>query len=70
MDANCDEDGNFQPLQCRKESINRLQFYRCRCVRANGTTVAGTDMRVENLRDAPDCEDRGKLGGNTFQEKS
>ena len=45
--------------------MNRLQSYLCRCVHANGTAI-GTDMRVQNLRDAPDCEDKGKLERNTF----
>ena len=54
----CDDDGNFEPLQCRRMDDGT---HTCRCVHpGNGSTVANT-MRtgIRQREDAPDCEARG-----------
>ena len=56
--ADCDEDGNYAPRQCRLVSSTRK--YNCRCVHLNGTDVSGTGVEVDSLREAPDCKDIGK----------
>ena len=60
MDAQvtCDEDGNFDPLQCRRMNDGTRTCY---CVfPGNGSMVAGT-MRtgIREREDAPDCVARG-----------
>lgn len=59
-EADCDEDGGFEPLQCRRISDGRL--YRCRCVNRNGTVISGPED-VDSLRAAPDCGDIGEVQG-------
>ncbi len=53
----CDDDGNFEPLQCRQQDTGRFQ---CRCVEPSGTLVPDTEIEVRDQRDAPDCEDIGR----------
>ena len=55
----CDEDGNFEPLQCRRMNDGT---HTCRCVHPrNGSMVAGTEVpRVTARDEAPDCESRGR----------
>lgn len=54
--ADCDEDGNYVPLQCRMNSSTGE--YSCQCVYLNGTAVSDTE--VDNLEEAPDCNDIGQ----------
>ena len=54
----CDDDGNFEPLQCRRMDDGT---HTCRCVHpGNGSMVPNT-MRtgIREREDAPDCEGRG-----------
>ena len=55
----CDEDGYFEPLQCRRMNDGT---HTCRCVHPrNGSMVAGTEVpRVTERDEAPDCESRGR----------
>lgn len=56
----CDEDGNFEPLQCTKNADSST--YLCGCVEpTTGVIVAGTAVEVRSRDDVPDCEDRGKM---------
>ncbi len=54
----CNEEGNYEPLQCSRITDRRL--YRCRCVNASGTMVPNSEQEVADPRDGPDCVDMGK----------
>ena len=54
----CDNDGNFMPLQCRM--IPGSRRYQCRCVEPSGIPVPDTETEVDSPRNGPDCEDIGK----------
>ena len=58
MDADCNEDGNFEPLQCRQMDDGT---HTCRCVHPQNGTVVSNSMRsgIIDREDAPDCESRG-----------
>ena len=56
-DFECDEDGNFSPLQCNAVSDG----FNCMCVKPlTGDTIADTEIVVADLVDAPDCSALGK----------
>lgn len=57
-EASCDDDGEFEPTQCRRQSDGS---YLCFCVRPDGTQV-GDAQAVSDPDDAPDCDDLGKQG--------
>lgn len=56
---NCDEDGNYEALQCRKNADSQLIV--CRCVDPNGSEVSGTEVSLTDSSDdfVPNC-DRGR----------
>lgn len=57
----CDEDGNYRSLQCRKKVDSNT--YLCQCVvPSTGVVLHGTQVELEDLADAPDCDDMGKIG--------
>ena len=58
--AMCDEDGNFEPLQCRRMNDGA---HTCRCVHPrNGSMVPDTEISgIRERDDAPDCESRGMI---------
>lgn len=54
----CDDDGNFEPLQCRQTNN---QMYSCQCVDPVNP-VQHYNVRqyeVRTLSDVPDCDDLG-----------
>ena len=73
----CDRKGRFEPLQCEpieeptgsttsnrlEESVNnRMLPMQCRCVDlTTGTTLVGTEGRVESRDRMPDCRGRGEV---------
>ena len=57
QDVDCDEDGNFEPLQCRRTDSRGV--FRCVCREPEGEVVPGTEVEVEDRDDAPDCDDEG-----------
>ena len=63
----CDEDGSFQPLQCRKKTDSPT--YLCQCVLpSTGVPLRGTQVELHNLADGPDCEDMGKIAHAVYCE--
>ncbi len=58
-ELNCDVDGNFVPLQCRR--LVDLNGYMCRCVRVvTGEVVPGTERDITDRREAPNCDNIGE----------
>ena len=58
MDYNCAPDGSFEPLQCQPDIESTL---RCVCVNpSNGDPISGTDMTVNSIDEAPDCDKLGE----------
>ena len=56
----CDDRGNFQPLQCRKDEARRL--YVCQCVEPATGSPVGSQVEVTERDELPDtCDDLGKL---------
>ena len=57
-EVDCDENGNFRPLQCHQVSDGT---HTCHCVHPrNGSMVPNTMRRgITQREDAPDCESRG-----------
>ena len=55
-EAKCDDDGNFEPLQCRAREEGD---FTCVCVRPDGSEVEGTEGIFGDPDDAPDCDDLG-----------
>ena len=59
VDYDCAPDGSFEPLQCQPDVEGLM---RCVCVQpGDGTPIPGTDVLVENIEDAPDCDQLGKI---------
>ena len=56
QNVDCDEDGNFEPLQC---SPTDTGTFSCGCVEPSGNAVPNSRMEVEDMDDAPDCDDIG-----------
>lgn len=58
--VDCDDNGNFKPLQCGPMADTRRSRSRevCYCVHPNGSIVEGTEERVRPGRRMPDCERR------------
>ena len=57
----CDEDGNYETLQCRKDAERQLII--CRCVdRTSGSMVPGTEESLaDSSDDFPNCDRTGRL---------
>lgn len=57
-DIDCDEDGNFEPLQCRRMDDGT---HTCRCVHPRNGSMVPNSMRsgIREREDTPDCESRG-----------
>ncbi len=57
--AMCDEDGNFEPLQCRRMNDGT---HTCRCVQPRDGSMVPNTMRtgITARDEAPDCISRGK----------
>lgn len=52
----CDENGHYMPLQCRKRPNSGL--YQCQCVQPRtGTPIPNTEYAATSLRETPDCMD-------------
>ena len=54
----CDEDGNFEPLQCRRMNDGT---HTCRCVHPRNGSMVPNTMRtgIRERDETPDCESRG-----------
>ena len=59
QDVDCDEDGNFEPLQCCRTDSRGV--FQCACREPEGEVVPGTEVEVEDRDDVPDCDDEGKV---------
>ena len=56
-ELSCDDEGYYDPLQCRKQENST--FYACICVSRDGRRVEGSKERVRDPEDGPDCSDKG-----------
>ena len=57
-DVDCADDGSFDALQCRQVG----DVFICHCVQpGSGVAIAGTEVSVPTIADAPDCDDLGTL---------
>ena len=62
----CDDNGNFEPLQCRQLDS---KLYSCQCVDPLNNVQQYNSRQVQDLADAPDCDDLGMPTNNNTSSK-